>query len=142
MFANIGWGEMAILVVAGLVILGPERLPGAVTWTMRSIRQAKDYATGATEGLRKEMGSDFDDLREPIAQLNELRQMTPRAIITKHVFDGDDRQIRDLEKSATSVVGDVKDALDPHKLVGGAAAPNIPPPARRAVAVRFDPDAT
>ena len=29
MFANVGWGEMLVLVIAGLVILGPERLPGA-----------------------------------------------------------------------------------------------------------------
>ena len=25
MFANVGWGEMLVLVIAGLVILGPER---------------------------------------------------------------------------------------------------------------------
>ena len=30
MFANIGWGEMLLLVVVGLVVLGPERLPGAI----------------------------------------------------------------------------------------------------------------
>ena len=29
MFANVGWGEMLVLVIAGLVILGPERLPGS-----------------------------------------------------------------------------------------------------------------
>ena len=28
MFANVGWGEMILLVVIGLVVLGPERLPG------------------------------------------------------------------------------------------------------------------
>ncbi|WP_264991162.1 twin-arginine translocase TatA/TatE family subunit, partial [Mycobacterium kiyosense] len=27
MFANVGWGEMLVLVVVGLVVLGPERLP-------------------------------------------------------------------------------------------------------------------
>ena len=34
MFANVGWGEMLLLVIAGLVILGPERLPGAIRWTV------------------------------------------------------------------------------------------------------------
>ncbi|MBF6370823.1 twin-arginine translocase subunit TatB, partial [Nocardia puris] len=48
MFSNIGWGEMMILLVAALVILGPERLPGAVRWTTRSLRQLRDYASGAT----------------------------------------------------------------------------------------------
>ncbi|RZL74437.1 MAG: Sec-independent protein translocase TatB, partial [Rhodococcus sp. (in: high G+C Gram-positive bacteria)] len=32
MFGNIGWGEFMVLLVAALVILGPERLPGAVSW--------------------------------------------------------------------------------------------------------------
>ncbi|GGB16482.1 hypothetical protein GCM10011489_00710 [Gordonia jinhuaensis] len=81
---------MLILVIAGLVILGPERLPGAVSWTMRSIRQVRDYATGATENLKNEMGPEFEDLRKPLAELNELRGMTPRSIITKHLLDGDD----------------------------------------------------
>ena len=37
-----------MLVVVGLVILGPERLPGAVNWFFTSLRQVRDYATGAT----------------------------------------------------------------------------------------------
>ena len=43
MFANVGWGEMLLLVIAGLVILGPERLPGAIRWTSGALRQARDY---------------------------------------------------------------------------------------------------
>ena len=48
MFANVGWGEMLVLVIAGLVILGPERLPGAIRWTSGSaaagprLRQRRD----------------------------------------------------------------------------------------------------
>lgn len=76
--------------IAGLVILGPERLPGAITWTMKSIRQVRDYATGATSSLKEDLGADFEDLRKPLAELNELRGMTPRSMITKHLLDGDD----------------------------------------------------
>ncbi|MGV9800221.1 Sec-independent protein translocase protein TatB [Mycobacterium sp. NPDC003449] len=90
MFANIGWGEMLILVIAGLVILGPERLPGAIRWTSGALRQARDYVSGATSQLRQDLGPEFDDLREPLAELQKLRGMTPRAAITKHLLDGDD----------------------------------------------------
>lgn len=76
--------------IAGLVILGPERLPGAITWTMKSIRQVRDYATGATSSLKEDLGADFEDLRKPLAELNELRGMSPRSMITKHLLDGDD----------------------------------------------------
>ncbi|RKR96047.1 sec-independent protein translocase protein TatB [Williamsia muralis] len=90
MFSSVGWGEIAILMIAGLVILGPERLPGAVTWAMKSVRQVRDYATGATAQLKEDLGPEFDDLRKPLSDLNELRGMTPRSVITKHLLDGDD----------------------------------------------------
>ncbi len=90
MFGNIGWGELVVLLVAALVILGPDRLPGAISWVTKSIRQVKDYANGASQQLKDELGTDFEDLRKPLADLNQLRGMTPRAVITKHLLDGDD----------------------------------------------------
>lgn len=90
MFANIGWGEMLLLLVIGLVVLGPERLPGAIRWTTGAIRQARDYLSGATSQLREELGPEFDDLRQPLSELQKLRGMSPRAALTKHLLDGDD----------------------------------------------------
>jgi sec-independent protein translocase protein TatB len=90
MFANVGWGEILVLMVVGLVVLGPERLPGAIRWTSSALRQARDYLSGMTTQLREDMGPEFDDLREPLSELNKLRGMTPRAALTKHLFDGDD----------------------------------------------------
>lgn len=90
MFANVGWGEMLLLVVVGLVVLGPERLPGAIQWSANTIRQARDYLSGATRDLREELGPEFEDLRQPINEIQKLRGMTPRAAITKHLLDGDD----------------------------------------------------
>jgi sec-independent protein translocase protein TatB len=90
MFSNVGWGEMLVLVIAGLVILGPERLPGAIRWTSNALRQARDYVSGATSQLREDLGPEFDDLRQPLSELNKLRGMTPRAALTKHLLDGDD----------------------------------------------------
>ena len=90
MFANVGWGEMLVLVVVGLVVLGPERLPGAIRWTSTALRQARDYLSGVTTQLREDIGPEFDDLREPLSELQKLRGMTPRAALAKHLFDGDD----------------------------------------------------
>lgn len=90
MFANIGWGEMLVLVVVGLVILGPERLPGAIRWSADALRHLRDYLSGMTAQLREDIGPEFDDLREPLGELQKLRGMTPRAALAKHLFDGDD----------------------------------------------------
>ncbi len=90
MFANVGWGEMLVLVVVGLVVLGPERLPGAIRWTASAARQARDYLSTVTNQLREDIGPDFEDLREPLSELQKLRGMTPRAALTKHLLDGDE----------------------------------------------------
>ena len=90
MFANVGWGEMLLLVIVGLVVLGPERLPGAIQWTATTVGKVRDYLSGATRELREELGPEFEDLRQPLSEIQKLRGMTPRAAITKHLLDGDD----------------------------------------------------
>ena len=67
MFGSVGWGEMAILLIAGLFILGPERLPGAAAWAANALKQVREYATGAKEQLRDELGPELDDLRKPLS---------------------------------------------------------------------------
>ncbi|MFT3663077.1 MAG: Sec-independent protein translocase protein TatB [Gordonia sp. (in: high G+C Gram-positive bacteria)] len=116
MFSSVGWGEIVVLVIAALVILGPERLPGAITWVMQSVRRVRDYATGASKDLQEQMGTDFDSIREPLQQINELRQMTPRAVITKHLFDGDSSPLDEMESS-------VRDSLSPLSRSGPAPSP-------------------
>lgn len=134
MFANIGWGEMLVLVIAGLVILGPERLPGAIRWTSGALRQARDYVSGTTSQLRQDLGPEFDDLREPLQELQKLRGMTPRAAITKHLLDGDDSFLtgkfddeRAKQQPQTPAVSEKPDAQDKTDKPAGPV---------------FDPDAT
>ena len=133
MFANVGWGEMLVLVVAGLVILGPERLPGAIRWTSGAVRQARDYLTGATSQLRQDLGPEFEDLREPLSELQKLRGMTPRAALTKHLLDGDD----------SFLTGDFEKPEKPQSSNGPTPQPPAPKPAVDAGApTPFDDDAT
>lgn len=87
MFDSVGWGEILVLIVAGLFILGPERLPGAAAWVGRSIRQVKEYASGARDQLRNELGPEFDELRKPLEELRGLRNFNPRAAATRAFFD-------------------------------------------------------
>ena len=138
MFANIGWGEMLLLVVAGLVILGPERLPGAIRWTSGALRQVRDYVTGATSQLRQDLGPEFDDLRQPIAELQKLRGMTPRAAITKHLLDGDDSFLTGAFEDAKTQHRSPQSSAPTPESPADAAGGETDKPARTA----FDPDAT
>ena len=136
MFANLGWGEMLLLVIIGLVVLGPERLPGAIRWTAGAVRQAREYVSGATSQLKDDFGADFDDLREPLSELQKLRGMTPRAALTKHLLDGDDSLFTGkFEKGSEPGSGTPKPPA-----AGTAGPPPATPPAP--TATPFDTDAT
>ncbi|HWD02659.1 MAG TPA: Sec-independent protein translocase protein TatB [Amycolatopsis sp.] len=89
MFDSIGWGEILVLIVAGLFILGPERLPEAASWLAKSVRKVREFANGAREQLREEMGPEFDQLRKPLEDLRGLRNFDPKRVVTQHLFDGD-----------------------------------------------------
>lgn len=87
MFDSVGWGEIIVLVVAGLFILGPERLPAAAAWLGGAIRQVKEYASGARDQLKGELGPEFDELRKPLDELRGLRNFNPKTAATRALFD-------------------------------------------------------
>lgn len=127
---NIGWAEFVVLSVAALFILGPERLPSAAAWLGRTVRQVREYATGAREQLRSELGPEFDEFSKPLEELRGLRGFTPRSAVTRHLFDdsGDD-PLNDWSK--------------PNGYAGptGFGTP-IPRPLQPGERAPFDPDAT
>lgn len=137
MFANVGWGEILVLLVVGLVVLGPERLPGAIRWTSGALRQARDYLTNTTDQLRSEIGPEFDDLRAPLGELQKLRGMTPRAALTKHLLDGDDSLLAGL----TELGGDPLRPA-PSAPRSGPVAGATGPAGATGGQTPFDPDAT
>lgn len=128
MFDSVGWGEMLVLIVAGLFILGPERLPEAAAWLGRTIRQVREYATGARDSLRSELGPEFDELRKPLEDLRGLRSFNPRTAVRRTLFD-DDPPVKPNGHTAGANGSSV--APQPHPATGPAPeklAPGERPP--------------
>jgi sec-independent protein translocase protein TatB len=78
---NIGPFELVVLAIVGLIVLGPDRLPGLARDAARMIRQLREMATGARQQLREELGPEFADV--------DLRNLNPRTVVQRAVF-GDD----------------------------------------------------
>jgi sec-independent protein translocase protein TatB len=144
MFENRGWGHLLVLSLVGLIVLGPERLPGAIRWAFTAMRQAREYVSGATSQLRDEMGPEFDELRQPINELQKLRGMTPRAVLTQHLFDGDDSlftAMSDLGAAPVSrTINDVPASVQ--SPAASADNPSIDEVRLRVATTPFDRDAT
>ena len=85
MFSSIGWVEILVIVLLGLVIIGPERLPGVIMDVRAAIYAARKAIANAKAELNGEMsglGAEFDDLRVPLSQAAEWTRMGPRGVIT------------------------------------------------------------
>jgi sec-independent protein translocase protein TatB len=125
MFDSVGWGEIVVLLLAGLFILGPERLPGAAAWLGKSIRKVREFATGARDQLRNEMGPEFEELRKPLENLRELRNFDPKRMVTQHLFN-------DEPANGTK----------PNGYTAPPVMPTAQPPLAPGEKPPFDPDAT
>ena len=51
------------------------------------MRQVREYAQGAREQLRSELGPEFDDIRAPLEDLRGLRNFNPRSALSRHLFE-------------------------------------------------------
>lgn len=81
MFNHVGWGELVVLIVIGLIIFGPERLPKAASDAARLIRRLRALAQNATADLKAELGPEMADL--------DIRSLHPRRIMQSALFDDD-----------------------------------------------------
>lgn len=102
MFTDVGWGEILVIAVVGLIVIGPERLPKVIQDVRAALLAARTAINNAKADLGQEFGSDFEEFRKPVADLATLTRMGPRAAITKTLLDGDDS---------------IFDAFDPKKIM-------------------------
>jgi len=125
---GLSWAEIAIIVAVGMFVLGPERIPVAVKWVGSTLKTVRTMAAGAQEQLRGEFGPELEELRRQIADLQSLkeiqdlrslRDLNPRALITKNIL-GDD-----FSGGITGILGlnAAKDVLTTSNGVGLAAPP-------------------
>ena len=92
---GLSWAQIGIILLVGVFVLGPERIPTAVTWVMTSLRKLRTMAAGAQAELRKEIGPELDELRRQVAdlqslkeiqELRELRDLHPKRLIGKGIL--------------------------------------------------------
>ena len=62
MFDQVGWGEMAVLLLLALFVFGPERLPTLARDAGRALRKGRLMLKGMTDDLRADLGPEMGDL--------------------------------------------------------------------------------
>lgn len=127
MFDNIGWAEIAVLIIVALIIIGPERLPGVIKDVRAAIFAARRAIANARAELDGDFGEEFNELKAPISQAAEWGRRGPKAAITKALFDGDEDALNDF---------------DPRQIIAGSGVdPSKETPAQAARRLRRQADA-
>ncbi len=67
---DIGFWELILIAVMGLVILGPQRLPGAIRSVSQTIAKVRAIATSAQEELNREL--KIQELHENLRKAEEM----------------------------------------------------------------------
>ncbi|ALC05523.1 Sec-independent protein translocase protein TatB [Corynebacterium deserti GIMN1.010] len=97
MFSSVGWGEIFLLVVVGLVVIGPERLPRLIQDARAALLAARTAIDNAKQTLNDDFGSEFDEIRKPLSQVAQYSRMSPKTALTKALFDGDSNFLDDFD---------------------------------------------
>ena len=133
---NVGPMELLVLGLVGLIVLGPDKLPGLARDAARMLRTLREMATGARKQLRDELGPEFADI--------DLRNLHPRtaisrALLGEETIDG----ASNLRKThpRTAIENVLRDLDSDPEPVKPQSAP-LAHPLGRGEAAPFDSDAT
>jgi sec-independent protein translocase protein TatB len=154
---GINGGEMIVLVLLAFFIIGPERIPGYAEQLKELVKKAKQYASGAKEGL-------VDTLGPEVAEVDwkklDPRQYDRRTIVRQALLEDDDDPGRDavlreeqrrveeeraLREEVEREQAEALAAVPPAELDEGlTAGPDTPEPALagRGAGAPFDAEAT
>ena len=93
-----GW-ELIMLVVVGILVLGPERLPEYAGKLANMVRQVRNLATNARSQLKDQMGPEFEDVDW---RQFDPRQYDPRRIVREALMDDPVDRGRHAWRSSTA----------------------------------------
>ena len=76
---GVGLPEFAVILIIGVLVFGPDKLPEFGRQAGRLVRQVRNLAQSAQTELRKELGPDYADLK--------LTDLDPRQAIRRHIME-------------------------------------------------------
>jgi sec-independent protein translocase protein TatB len=96
---DIGGWEILVIILVGVFIFGPDRLPKAINDGVKLLRQVRQMARNATGDLSKELGTDI-----------QLEDLHPKTFLRKHILSEEDEAA--LRKPLQGIYDDVRGVAD------------------------------
>jgi sec-independent protein translocase protein TatB len=106
---GIGMGEFLGLVVLGLFLVGPDKLPSAAKDFARILHKVRNFTTYASRELKENLGPGFEDL--------DVKDLTPKNLAKKVIGNAMD-DVKPVVNEVKRQTKDIKDVakIDPDLL--------------------------
>jgi len=81
---GLSWGQIGIIVLIGVFVLGPERIPTVIAGAVTTLGRIRTFAAGAQADTVGQLGPEIAELRRQLAELQslpglaELRELHPK----------------------------------------------------------------
>ncbi len=107
---NLDGAKLIVLLLIGIFIFGPDKLPKAIADGVRMLKTVRDMARNATSDLSRELGTDI-----------QLEDLNPKALIRKHLLSEEDEQAlrkpiedlyKDVQRDLKGISSDVKSTAE------------------------------
>lgn len=139
---DIGAPEFLLLIVAAVILFGPEKLPEFARKAARVVNYLRNIASNAQQQLGEELGPGFENL--------DIRDLSPKSFIQKHLLDEVEPIVADVKSELSDAAsigraasGDVNSALKGAKQISrGGPADLMAAQTPTRVLTPFDSDAT
>jgi len=93
--------EFLLLLIIGLLVIGPSRLPEYTQKLANIVKEVRRMASGAREQIKEEVGIDIDDVDW---KKYDPRQYDPRRIIKEALLDDDTKPVSAGAPAAAATV--------------------------------------
>ena len=112
--------EFILLLIIGLLVIGPSRLPEYTQKLGNIVREVRRMASGAREQIKDEVGIDIDDVDW---KKYDPRQYDPRRIIREALLEDETKPVSAGAPAAVAAAEERRPARVVERLPEGVAAP-------------------
>ncbi|MCK7597897.1 Sec-independent protein translocase protein TatB [Microbulbifer sp. CAU 1566] len=117
---DIGFFELLLIGIVGLVVIGPERLPDAVRTTVRWWTQIKQTLGSAKEELEREVGAD--DIRRELHNERVLKELRESQEAMQRTFSEAEKKFEQDLKAVTEQAEALKKSAASDETGSGVSA--------------------
>ena len=88
---GLSFEKILLIGIVAAFLIGPQKLPHYAAVLGRTVRQVRDFANGAKDRIKEEMGPEYDDIEWKSL---DPRQYDPRRIIREALLEPSEEQTK------------------------------------------------